>query len=102
MLLRLPPYLTFKSEDIVSQINDSEHLNFEFLKCNPSDNNEVILLDKACDPNSNLYSANFQKLDTPYISSEECLSLRINKEQNKMDFLFTQEQLACSNGNWLE
>ena len=35
MLLRLPPYLTFKSEENVSQINDSESLNFESLNIIP-------------------------------------------------------------------
>ena len=57
-------------------------MNFEFLKYNPSDNNEVTVLDEARDPNSNFYNANVQKLDTPYISSEEFPSLRINTEQN--------------------
>ena len=49
MLLRLSSYLTFKSEEIVSQSNDSQSLNFASLKYNPPDNNEVILLDEACD-----------------------------------------------------
>ena len=49
----LPPYLTLKSEEIVSETNDSEFLNFEPLKYNPSDNNQEILLDEACDPGSN-------------------------------------------------
>ena len=61
----------------MNQINDSESLNLESLKYNPSDSNEVILLDEACDPDCNFYDANAQKLDTPYISSEEFLSLRI-------------------------
>ena len=68
ILLRLTPYLTFKSEENVIQINDSESSNFESLKYNPSDNNKVILLNEACDPDSNFYNANAQKLDTPYIS----------------------------------
>ena len=69
-------------KNILSQIKDSESLNFESLKYNSSDNNEVILLDEACHPDSNFYNANVQKLDTPYISSEEFPSLRINTEQN--------------------
>ena len=52
---------------MLSQINDSESLNFESIKSNPSDNNEVILLDEACGTSSNFYYANAQKLDTPYI-----------------------------------
>ena len=50
-----PPYLTFKSEETVSQINDSESLKY-----NPSDNNEVVLLDEASDPDSNFHNANVQ------------------------------------------
>ena len=69
-------------KNILSQIKDSESLNFESLKYNSSDNNEVISLDEACQPDSNFYNANVQKLDTPYISSEEFPSLRINTEQN--------------------
>ena len=53
--IKIPFYLTFKSEENLSQINDSESLNFESLKYNPSDNNEIILLDEACDPESNFY-----------------------------------------------
>ena len=68
MLLTLPPYFIFKSKENVSQINDSESSNFAYLKYNLSDNNKVILLDKACDPDSNFYDANVQKLGTPYIS----------------------------------
>ena len=67
-LLRLSLYLTFKNEENVSQTKDSLYLNFESLKYNPSDNREVILLDEVCDPNSNFYKANVQKLDTPCIS----------------------------------
>ena len=51
---------TFKSEENISQINDSEPLNIESLKYNLS-NNEVILLDKAWDTDFNFYDANFQK-----------------------------------------
>ena len=54
----LPPYLTFKSEENLSPINDSESLNFESINYNPSDNDEVIFLDEVCDPNSNFYNAN--------------------------------------------
>ena len=79
--------LTFKSDEIVSHINDSVSLNFEFLKYNPSDNNEVILLDEACDSGSNFYNANVQTLDTPYISLEELPSLRINIKQNYFSIL---------------
>ena len=45
-----------------------------------------MLLGKACFPDSNSYNANAQKLDTPYISSEEFPSLRINTEQNNFSF----------------
>ena len=62
-------------------------MNFEFLKYNPSDNNEVIVLDEARGPDCNFYNANVQKLDTPYISSEEFPSLRLNTEQNDF-FMF--------------
>ena len=65
-----------KREENLSQIKDSESLNFECLKYNPLDNNEIVLLDEVCDPDSNL------RLDTPYISPEEFPSLRINTEQN--------------------
>ena len=57
-------------------------MNFEFLKYNPSDNNEVIVLDEARGPDCNFYNANVQKLDTPYISSEQFPTLIINTEQN--------------------
>ena len=40
------------------------------------------MLDEACDPDTNFYNANVQKLDTPHFSSEEFPSLRINIEQN--------------------
>ena len=60
-LLRLPICLTIKSEENVSQINHSESLNFESLKYNLPDNNEVILLYKACDPDSYFYNAKVQK-----------------------------------------
>ena len=82
MLLRLPLYLAFKSEENVSQINNSESWNFESLKYNRRDNNEVILLDEIFDPHSNFYNANVKKSDTPYISSEEFPSFRINTQQN--------------------
>ena len=62
-------------------------MNFEFLKYNPSDNNKVIVLDEARGPDCNFYNANVQKLDTPYISSEEFPSWRINTEQNDF-FMF--------------
>ena len=65
-----------KREENLSQIKDSESLNFECLKYNLLDNNEIVLLDEVCDPDSNL------RLDTPYISPEEFPSLRINPEQN--------------------
>ena len=52
------------------------------MKYNPSDNNEVILLDEACDPDSKFYKVNVQKLHRPYIFLEEFPSLRINTEQN--------------------
>ena len=65
-----------KREENLSQIKDSESLNFECLKYNLLDNNEIVLLDEVCDPDSNL------RLDTPYISPEEFPSLRINTEQN--------------------
>ena len=75
-------------KNILSQIKDSESLNFESLKYNSSDNNEVILLDEACHPDSNFYNANVQKLDTPYISSEEFPSLGINTEQNDFSIFY--------------
>ena len=59
-----------KSKENVSQINDSESLNFEFLKYNASDNNEIILVDEECNPDSNSYNANVRKLDAPHIFSE--------------------------------
>ena len=65
-----------KREENLSQIKDSESLNFECLKYNLLDNNEIVLLDEVCDPDSNL------RLDTLYISPEEFPSLRINTEQN--------------------
>ena len=57
----LSPYLTLKSTEIVSETNDSEFLNFEPLKYNPSDNNQEILLDEACDPGSNFELAGRSK-----------------------------------------
>ena len=83
----LPPYLTFKSEENLSPINDSESLNFESINYNPWDNDEVIFLVEVCDPNSNFYNANVQKSDTPHISSEEFPSLRMNTEQNDFSIL---------------
>ena len=67
-LLWLPPYLIFKSEESVSQINDSKFLNFEPLKYSPSDNTEEILLDEECDPDSKFDNGNAPKFDTPYLS----------------------------------
>ena len=64
-----------------------ESLKFESLKYSPSDNNEVILLDEACDPDSSFYNVNAQKLDTPYIPSEEFPILRISTVQNDFSIL---------------
>ena len=54
-----------KREENLSQIKDSESLNFECLKYNLLDNNEIVLLDEVCDPDSNL------RLDTHLISLQK-------------------------------
>ena len=41
------------------------------------------MLDKGCDPDFNFYNANVQKLDTPYISSQDFPSLRKTSEQDR-------------------
>ena len=50
--------------------NDTETKNFETLKCNISNNNNIPL-DDSCDPGVNFFNKKFQSLDTPYLMSEE-------------------------------
>ena len=55
-----------QSEESVSQINDSEFLNFESLKFSPSGNTEEILLVEECD--SKFDNGNAPKSDAPYLA----------------------------------